>query len=69
MEKDDAIQNNTNDFLTIPAFLGIMNRHGKVLSREFVYRAAKAGTIPTYRLNKKIFVRFDEVLAALKQGA
>lgn len=56
------------DFMTIPGFLAVMNKSGKVLSREFVYRAAKQGKIPTYRINKKIFVRFSEVLATLRQG-
>jgi len=68
MAEEEEIQNSENDFLTIPSFLGIINKNGKVLSREFVYRAAKEGKIPTYRIKKKIFVRLPELLAALRQG-
>jgi len=63
-ESDQA----TVDFLTIPGFLEVINKDGKVLSREFVYRAAKQNKFPTYRINSKIFVRLEEVLAALRQG-
>jgi len=53
-------------FLTLPGLLKVMNSKDRVLSREFVYRMAKNGTIPTYRINRKIFVRLPEVLDALR---
>jgi len=68
MVEEQEMEFPESDFMTIPGFLEIMNKNGKVLSREFAYRAAKQGKIPTYRINKKIFVRFSEVLAALRQG-
>jgi excisionase family DNA binding protein len=62
-------QTQKNDcFMTIPTLIGKLNGDGKVVSREFVYRAAKQGKIPSYRIGKKIFVRFPEVLEALRQG-
>ena len=69
MITEQATEQSEPDFMTIPKFLEVINQNGKVLSREFVYRAAQKGKIPTYRINKKIFVRFPEVLAALRQGS
>ena len=56
------------DFLTIPGLLAVINKNGKVLSREFAYRAVKRDLIPSYRIGRRIFVRLPEVLAALRQG-
>lgn len=67
MVENPEIASPTQDFMTIPRFLEFINQNGKVLSREFVYRMAKLGRIPIYRIGKKIFVKFDEVLAALRQ--
>ena len=67
-ESEKEIQDVTPDFMTIPGFLGFINKDGKVMSREFLYRTAKQGKIPTYRINKKIFVRLSEVLNALRQN-
>lgn len=65
MSKNQAVCE--KEFLTLPGFVEFMNRDGKVMSREFIYRMAKAGNIPSYRVNRKIFVRVPEVLAALRQ--
>lgn len=55
-------------FLTISGLLKELNRKEKVASREFVYRMAKGGAIPTYRMGRRIFVRLTEVLDALRVG-
>ena len=56
-------------FLTIPGLVKELNRKEKVASREFVYRMAKGGAIPTYRMGRRIFVRLPEVLDALRAGS
>ncbi len=68
MKTEQASEKTTADFLTIPGLLAILNHDEKVVSREFIYRSAQRGTIPTYRINRKIFVRLQEVLTALRQG-
>ena len=68
MNIEQDIERDAADFLTIPGLLATLNRKEKVVSREFIYRSAKRGVIPTYRINRKIFVRLEEVLAALRQG-
>ncbi len=55
-------------FLSIPGLLKVLNKDDQVASREFIYRMAKSGTIPTYRINRKIFVRLPEVLDALRSN-
>ena len=39
------------------------------VSREFFYRAIKAGEVPSYRIGRKLLVDVDECLAAMRQGA
>lgn len=68
MVEEEKVMNVQDDFLTIPGLLAVLNRNGKVASREFLYRMAKAGKIPTYHIGRKIFVRLAEVLDALRSN-
>lgn len=63
------MEKHEGEFLTVPGFVSFMNRREQVVTREFTYRAIKRGIIPHYKINRKIFVRVDEALAALRQGA
>lgn len=67
MESIEPQPTQTQDnFLTVPGLLKVMNRKDRVLSREFAYRMGKNGTIPSYWVKRKIFVRLPEVLDALR---
>jgi len=54
------------DFLSLPSLVRVLNRDVKVVSREHIYRQAQQNAFPVYRVGRKIFVRLEEVLSALR---
>jgi hypothetical protein len=66
--KNSGNQSEAESPMTVSMFLAFVNKHGRVISREWLYRQLKNNNLPHLRIGKKVMVLPSQIFGAMQRG-